>query len=94
MSLLDSTAYPFLLPKGENTLYGVSSTQNLVFRLRNSNNWATGVAAGTFATPAEYPTAMSRLNSTETYVLHARLPDLQAATPPPNFGFSLTKLRF
>ncbi|TGE23733.1 gluconolaconase [Hymenobacter aquaticus] len=76
------------------TLCGVSGSQAKVFRLTSNNGWTTATLSGTFAGLSQYPTALARTTTTETYVLYSRLNELLQPVPSSSPDFSLSKLKF
>lgn len=81
-----------LLLQDDNTLQVVAGTQNKVYRLTTSNNWASAAVAGTFATSGAGPTTLARRAGADSYVLYANLSAITATTPPATF--SIGKVAF
>ncbi|MCB2409067.1 gluconolaconase [Hymenobacter lucidus] len=77
-----------------NTLYAVTNSQAKVYRLTTTNAWVDATAAGTFATPPQYPTTLARRSTAETYVLYSNLNALQANQTPPVSVFGIAKVKF
>ncbi len=78
---LNLTGSDNLLLQDNNTLQSACNTQNRVYRLTTTDNWATTTGSGTFETPGQFPSAVARRTGTDSYVLYSHL-DQVTQTPP------------
>lgn len=77
-----------------NTLQVACNAQGKVYRLATTNAWTSATLAGTFTTPPEYPTTLTKRENSDGYVLYANLNALQAQQTPPVSVFTIAKLKF
>ena len=89
---LNLSAADGLRLQADNALQVASNAQAKVYRLASSDNWATATLSGTFATAAQYPTALALRAGADSYVLYSNLNALQASQKPPVSQFSIVRV--